>query len=141
MASLVYNAYKDRVLEGGVNLLTDTIKGALLTSAYTPDQDAHAFFNDVSAGQAVGTGYTAGGQTLTGKTVTQDNTNNRGVFDAADLSWPTSTLTARYVAIYKDTGTAATSPLICLIDLGANQTSTASTFYVQFSADGVMYLG
>lgn len=127
-------------MNGSIDLDSDTIKVALVTSSYTPSQDDHDFFDDVT-NEVSGTGYTAGGATLGSKTVTQDNTNNRGVFDAADPSWTTSTITARGAVIYKSTGTAGTSRLICYIDFGQDYTSSNGTFSIVFSADGILYIG
>ncbi|MEV7013298.1 hypothetical protein [Streptosporangium sp. NPDC051022] len=54
------------------------------------------------------------------------------VADAADPSWTTSnpgTLAGAYIVFYKDTGTASTSPVIVLWDLGGTQTaSNGGTF-------------
>lgn len=141
MASLIYTTFTAKLLNGGgIDLDTDTIKCALLTSSYTPNQDSHDFFDDVSSAETSGTGYSAGGATLGSKTVTQDNTNNRSVFDAADATWSSSTITARYAVIYKSTGTPATSPLIALFDFGSNISSSDSTFSVTFNADGILRL-
>lgn len=142
MASLVYNNYKARALGLGtmVDLDADTIKIALLTSSYTPDQDAHDFYDDVSANEVANSGsYAAGGATLT-VTLSQDNTDDEGVFDAVDVSFTTATITARYAVIYKDTGTPSTSPLVCLIDFGSNIASTGGTFAITFAAEGILNL-
>lgn len=140
MASGIYNNYKVRMLGSGTmaDLDGDTIKIALLTSSYTPDFDAHDFFDDVSANEVGASGtYSAGGATLS-VTLTQDNTDNEGVFDATDVSWTSATITARYAIIYKSTGVSSTSPLIALIDFGSNQTSTAGTFTITFAAEGIV---
>lgn len=140
MASGVYNNYKVRALGSGtmVDLDGDTIKLALLTSSYTPDFDAHDFFDDVSANEVGASGtYSAGGATLS-VTLTQDNTDNEGVFDATDVSFTSATITARYAVIYKSTGVSSTSPLIALIDFGSNQTSSAGTFAITFAAEGIV---
>lgn len=144
MASLVYNAFKYRQLGdtsvAPVNLKTDTIKLALLTSSYTPDQDAHDFFDDVSAFECPASGtYASGGVTLT-VTTSQDNTDDEGVFDATDVSFTSATLSARYAVIYKSTGVAGTSPLICLIDFGSTQSSSSGTFSITFAAEGILNL-
>lgn len=138
MASLVYNSYKEDLLNGNIDLTNDTIKLALVTSSYTPDQDAHDFFNDVT-NEVSGTGYTAGGKTLS-VTVSQDDTDNEGVFDAADVSWTSSTITARGAVIYKDTGNAATSNLICYIDFVTDRSSSNDIFTIQFDAEGILNL-
>jgi hypothetical protein len=63
------------------------------------------------------------------------------VLDGADLSWATSTITARYCVLYDSTpATDATRPLIALIDFGADMASTAGTFLVQFDAVGIAYV-
>lgn len=139
MADVIYNGFKAKIMDGSIDLDTDTIKVALVTSSYTPDQDAHVFFSSVT-NEVSGTGYTAGGASLANKTVTQDNTDNEGVFDADDVSWTTATITARGAVVYKSTGTASTSPLICYIDFGADKVSTAGTFSIQWNAEGIINL-
>lgn len=140
MASGVFNDYKARMLGDGtmVDADGDTIKIALLTSSYTPDFDAHDFFDDVVANEVGNSGtYAAGGATLS-VTLSQDNTDNEGVLDATDVSWTSATITARYAVVYKSTGNNATSPLMFLIDFGSNQTSTSGTFAITFAAEGLL---
>jgi hypothetical protein len=137
MADVIYNSFLAKQWNGSIDLDTDTIKVALTTSAYTPDRDAHDFFDDVT-NEVVGTGYTAGGATLANKSVTQDNTDNEGVFDADDVTWASSTITARWAVVYKDTGSAATSPLIGAIDFGSDKISTGGTFQIAFNAEGIL---
>ena len=60
MADVIYNAYKKGLGDGAIDWLNDTIKVMLVTSAYTPDQDAHDFKDDIT-NEISGTGYTAGG--------------------------------------------------------------------------------
>lgn len=140
MSSFLYTSFATKLLNGGaIDLDTDTIKLALVKSAYVPDQDAHDFFNDIT-NETSGTGYTAGGMALASKTVTQDNTNNRATFDANDVSWPNSSVTARYGVLYKDTGNAATSPLIALIDFLEDKVTSLSTFTVPWNAEGILSL-
>jgi len=108
MANALYDKGREKFLTGAINASADTLKCALLKNTYAPTLASDEFFSTLSA-HVVGTP-----QTLTGKTVTG------GVFDAADvtlLAVPTATVT--YCAIYKDTGTAATSPLIALFDTAA----------------------
>jgi hypothetical protein len=119
-----------------VDWVTDTIKVALVTSSYTRDNDLHDFFNDIT-NEITGTGYTAGGATLGSKTDAIDTTANEARLDAADTTWTTSTLTARQAIIYKDTGTASTSPLISWVDFGADVSTTAGTFQITWDSTGV----
>lgn len=139
MADVIYNSFKAKIMDGSIDLDTDTIKVALVTSSYTPNQDTHDFFDDVT-NEVSGTGYSAGGATLANKSVTADNTDNEGVFDADDVSWSTSTITARAAVVYKSTGTASTSALICYIDFGSDKISTAGTFTIAWNAEGIVNL-
>lgn len=144
MASFVYNAFKYSQLgDTGVtpiNFKTDIIKLAILTSAYTPDQDAHDFYDDVSANEITATGsYSAGGVTLT-VTTSQDNTDNEGVFDAADVAITGATITnGRYGVIYKSTGVEATSRLIALLDF-TTVFATNGPVNITFAAEGIINL-
>jgi hypothetical protein len=139
MADLVFNSFKRDIMNGTLDLDTQDIKVMLVTSAYTPDIDAHEFIDDVT-NEVVGTGYTAGGQSLATKTVVVDDTNDRGVFDAADPSWTTATITARGAVLYYDSGVPATSPLIGYWDFGSDQVSTAGTFTININVIGILTL-
>jgi hypothetical protein len=134
----VVNKAKELLMEGSFDLVNDTIKVMLLTDTHTTDIDAHEYIDDVSANEVSGTGYVAGGATLANKTVTKDNTDDEGVFDADDVTWSTSTITARYAVVYKDTGTPATSPILNIIDFGSNQVSTAGDFTIQWGTEGIL---
>lgn len=61
-----------RTLAGG-DLDSATVKLALVTSSYTPNQDTDDLWADVSANEigTTNTGYTAGGYTLTTLTLTE----------------------------------------------------------------------
>jgi hypothetical protein len=110
MADALYDLGRQKFLEGSIAYLTDTIKVALVKSTYTPNLSTHQFYSDLTPGtNVIGTP-----QTLASKTSTN------GVADAADVTFTAVSAgsTVSYVAIYKDTGTASTSPLIALIDTG-----------------------
>lgn len=116
---------------------TDTIKVTLHTATYAPDKDAHDFFNDIT-NEITGTGYTAGGITLSGKSVVVNAATDTVRFLAANISWTTATFTARYAVVRKDTGTATTSPVICYFDFGSDQSVSNGTFAINWDAtDGV----
>lgn len=140
MASFIYNSGKVALAKAEINWTTDTIKAALCTSTYTPNQDSHTYFSDVT-NEVTGTNYTAGGFTLTSPTVTQDNTNNRAVIDAADISnASTSIASYRYIVVYKSTGVSSTSKLIALIDLGSDFTVDNATLDITWSSGGIINL-
>jgi len=139
MADVIYNAFKKNIMNGGIDLDTNTIKVALVTSTYTPNQDTHEDMADVT-NEITGTGYTAGGATITTPAVTADNTDNEGVFDGDDVTWTSSTLTARGAVLYKSTGVAANDLLICYLDFGSDQSSSAGDFTIQWNAEGIVNL-
>jgi hypothetical protein len=138
MPSKLYGNFLVKALNKEVDYDSDTIKVALLTSSYTPDQDAHDYFNDVSSFEVTGTGYTTGGNTLASKTVTYDSANNVIVLDAADTTWASSTITARYAVVYDSTGTSSTSALIGYVDFGSDQSSTNGNFTITWDSTGIV---
>lgn len=137
---MIYNSAKQRILSGDINLTSDTLKVALLTNAYTPNADTHEFRSSITNEVANGNGYTTGGQTLSGKVFSKDNTADEGRFDADDLTWPGATFTARYALLYKDTGSPATSPVIAVFDFGVDKVSSGGDFIIQWNAEGLLNL-
>ena len=137
---MIYNKFKMEALKGSINLAAGDIKVALLTSSYTPNIDTDIFWSDVSANEITGANYTAGGELIGSPAVTQDNTDNEGVFDGADVVWTNAvgTITARYAVLYKDTGVAGTSPLIEYIDFLADKTSENENFTITWAAEGII---
>lgn len=139
MANQVYNSFKKNSMVGSINLSADTIKVALVTSAYTVDIDAHQYYSDIT-GEVVGAGYTTSGATLSGVTVTTDLANDRSVFDASDVTWASSTITAAAAVIYKVGAAAASSPLIGFVDFGGSKSSSNGDFVIQWNTDGILTL-
>jgi len=139
MPSKLYGNFLKQALNKEIDWDTDTIKVALLTSSYTPNQDTHDYYDDVVGNQVTGTGYTAGGITLSSKTSTYDGTNNVLVLDAADVTWSSSTITARYAVIYNDSGANnASKPLIGYVDFGSDQSSTNGNFTITWDSTGIV---
>lgn len=106
MASALYPKFKESMLSQNpsVDLDTDTIKVALVDTGTYTYSTAHQYYSSVSG--VVGTP-----QTLGSKSVTD------GVFDAADVTFTAvSGASVEALVVYKDTGSAATSPLIAYID-------------------------
>ncbi len=108
-----------------------------MTSSYTPDQDAHDNFDDVSAYEVEGAGYTAGGAALTPSDPTVDTATNETRLDAADVSWANATITARYAVIYFASGTASTSTLIGYVDFGEDKIASGAAFNFTPQATGL----
>ncbi len=139
MASKLYGNFVVKSFNKEIDWDSDTIKVALLTNAYTPNQDAHDYFDDVVANQVTGTGYTSGGITLANKTNTYNSATNVIVLDADDVTWASSTITARYAVIYNATpATDATRPLIGYVDFGSDQSSSNGNFTITWDATGIV---
>lgn len=139
MASKLYGNFLSQALNKEVDWDTDTIKVALLTNSYTPDQDVHNYYDDVNSFEVSGTGYTAGGLTLQNKTNTYNTSNNVITLDADDVTWSSSTITARYAVIYDATpATDSTKPLIGYVDFGADQSSSNGNFTITWDSTGIV---
>jgi hypothetical protein len=130
----LYSKGFESMLNKEVDLDTDTVKVLLTTSAYTPNQTTHKYKSSVT-NEVSGTGYTAGGATLTSKTV--GTSGLTFTFDADDVTWATSTITARYAVFYVATGTDSTSTLLCYWDLGSDQISSSGNFTLTISGSGI----
>lgn len=136
----VYGKALLTLASGGINFTADTIKCSLHTSVYTPDQDGHDYFNDVTS-EVTGSGYTAGGVTVTGCTATYDSATNTLTLDCADPAWTAATITnIRYAVFRKDSGTAATSPLICYIDFETDQSVSGANLSIAIPVAGLVSL-
>lgn len=133
MADVIFNKYQERIAKGEIDLLTHDIKCALMAVAYTPDKDSDNWA-DISANEASGSGYTAGGQLLTTKTMAEDDVNDLAKFDSDNPSWPTCTITAYYAVLYDDTH--ANKALIGAWDFGGAKTSSGGTFEILINANG-----
>jgi hypothetical protein len=139
MPSKLYGQFLSQALNKEIDWDTDTIKVALLTNSYTPDQDAHNYLDDVVAYEVSGTGYTAGGNTLANKTNAYNSATNVIVLDADDTTWSSSTITARYAVVYDATpATNATRPLIGYVDFGSDQSSSNGNFTITWDATGIV---
>ena len=139
MPSKLYGQFLAKALNKEVDWDSDTIKVALVSSSYTPNQDTHTYWSDVNTYEVSGTGYTAGGQTLGSKTVTYDSANNVIILDAADTTWSSSTVTARYAVVYDDSGaTNAAKALIGYVDFSSDQSSTNGNFTITWDATGIV---
>ena len=118
---------------GGTTTTTgtgNTFKIALYTSSATlaASTTAYATTNEVS-----GTGYTAGGNTLTNVDPTTSGTT--ALTDFADTTWSSASITARGALIYNCSTTAGSANrAVCALDFGADKTSTSGDFVIQFPA-------
>jgi hypothetical protein len=124
-----------------INLASDTFKAILLGTGYTPNQGTHRYQSDLGANEITGTGYTAGGQTISPVTPAVNTGTHVFNLTGSNPSWPSSSLSARYMAIVDTTpGSAATNPLVCFIDFGGTETTVNGTFSVTWDATGIGYV-
>jgi hypothetical protein len=103
----------------------NTFKLALYTNSASFDASTTAY---TATNEVAGTGYSAGGGTLTNVTPTTSGTT--ALTDFADLTFSSATITARGALIYNDT--AAGDPSVVVLDFGADKTSTAGDFTIVF---------
>lgn len=154
MASFLYTHYKKAALSGAIDLANNCIKVMLVTNAYGPiaasSETSHAVTGDIKAYEvAAGGGYAPGGLELTSRTLTQDNVDKEGVFDAADAVWSSSTITASGAVVYVSGGSSypangnsaadqSKSWLIAFVDFGGNQSSSNGTFQISWNSEGIV---
>lgn len=139
MATYVkFEAFVENQLISGVDWNADTFKIALSNSA--PNAATADFFNDITEISA-GNGYTAGG---TATTITVTRSGGTAKVAGTDVVFTATGAVGpfRYVILYKDTGTAATSPLVAYWDYGSSiSLANGETFTVDFNAtNGIFQL-
>ena len=124
---IVYTNLPKRMLVALLAL--GTAKFAFASATYTPDQDAHDFFNDIT-NEVTGTGVAAGGVTLGSPVANIDTATNTVTFDADNITG--ISVVGRWGIIYISTGVSSTSPLLGYVDfsegLGGNVTITGADF-------------
>ena len=136
-ASGLYGLTLEKMLidTAGQSLEAETHKVLMVTDTEAPNFDTHDFRNDILA-EVTGTGYTAGGATLTTTEITL--ASGLLTFDAADVSWASSTIANAMAAVgYFNVGTAATDQLVFLSDFVNAASSSNGTFSIQWSASGI----
>ena len=119
-------SFKTELMTGTHNFTAstgNTFKLALYdnSASFTASTTAYTTSNEIS-----GSGYSAGGGTLTNVTPTSSSTT--AFTDSDDLTFSTATITARGALIYNDT--AAGDPSIVVLDFGGDKTSTAGDFKI-----------
>lgn len=124
-------SFKQELLEGQHDFRSGghTFKLALFTSSATLDATTtdYSVTNEVS-----GTGYSAGGGTLTNVSPTTSGTT--AFTDFNDLTFSAATITANGALIYNTTtgGGSGTTDAVVVLAFGGDKTSTAGDFTIQF---------
>lgn len=121
------NSFKAELLAMTPHTAADVYKIALFQSAAALSKATTAYS---ATGEVTGTGYTAGGATLTGFSPTLDT--DTAVLDwTTDPTWPSSTITARGALIYNSS---RANKAVAVLDFGADVTSMNGTFTVTLPA-------
>ena len=118
-------SFKKELYEAVHNLSTDTLKIALYTGNATLNEDTTVYS---ATNEVVASGYTAGGNTLTGVTIS--SADYTAYVNFANTAW-TAAITARCALIYNVT---QGNKSIAVIDFGADKTST-TTFTIAMPAN------
>ena len=116
-------SFKADLLKGVHDFNTDTFKIALYLA--TADLDANTTVY-VTGGETSGTGYTAGGNVMTGISV-----NAAAFVNFTNVSWNPAAFTARGALIYNST---KGNKAVAVLDFGSDKTAT-NTFLVQMPAN------
>lgn len=155
MANFLFNRAAAGVLNGSINLLTDTLKAMLIDNSYTADRDDDFITaSGVGAAEITATNYAggfagAGRKTLAGRTVSEDDPNDRAELDANDVPWTALggavNDTIQAVVIVKEGTSDADSELIAYIDTSTGTpslpfTTNGSDFTAVVNAEGLIQL-
>ena len=124
------SSFKQQLLQGGHNFSAstgDTFKIALYTSSATLSSATTAY---TTSGETTGTGYTAGGQTLTNVGVSLSGTTAYLSFN--DVTWTSATISAAGALIYNSS---KSNEAVAILSFGGTYSSTNGNFQVTFPAD------
>ena len=139
IASVLTDTFKEELLGGyhSFNASGDTPAGSTFKIALYSDSaslgtttTAYAAGNEVS-----GSGYSAGGNTLTNTGVAKSTVTS--YTDFSDTSWTSASFTARGCLIYNSSTVTGltTDAAVCSIDFGGDKTVSSGTFTIQFPAN------
>jgi hypothetical protein len=115
------NSFKQQMLQAEQNIVTDTLRMALYTAFADvgPTTAVYTTVNEIS-----GTGYTAGGELVTGATVSVDVQSGTVYVDFDDVSWSGASFTARGALIYN---ASQGNKSIAVLDFGSDKTFTSTS--------------
>ena len=121
-------SFKKALLDGEMDFSSNTsqaYKIALYTSSASLDAATTAY---TTSNEVTGTGYTAGGNTLS--ISTNPTTGGTTAFLSFNTTtWTTATITARGALIYQAGGS---TPAVAVLDFGSDKGSSAGDFQITF---------
>jgi len=112
-------SFRSDIVQGGQNLSANTLKMALYDGFATLGPTTTVY---TTANEVVGTGYTAGGVTLTGVTIATDVTTNTVYINFNNVSWPGANFTARGALIYNSS---QGDKSVAVLDFGSDKIFSA----------------
>jgi hypothetical protein len=121
-------SFKVALLDGEMDFSSNTAQSykiALYTSSASLDAATAAY---TTSNEVSGTGYSAGGNTLSIST-NPTSTGTTAFLSFATTTWSTATITARGALIYQAGGS---TPAVAVLDFGGDKTSTAGDFQITF---------
>lgn len=123
------NSFKQEMLQAGQNLVTDTLRMALYTAFADigPTTTAYTTANEVS-----GTGYSAGGEVVTGAVLSVDTQTGTVYVNFDNVSWPGANFTARGALIYNVT---RSNKSVLVLDFGSDKTFSSTSNTVTMPAN------
>jgi len=122
-------SFKAELYEGIHDLIDDTIKIAL----FNANADLLASTTAYSTNQEVtGTGYTAGGNTLTGATVRSSGTTAYVSFD--NTTWSSASFTCRGALIYNSS---KSNRSVAILNFGSDKIVANGTLTIEFPNNDV----
>jgi hypothetical protein len=110
-------SFRSDIVQGDQDLSANTLKMALYTAYATLNPSTTAYVED-DPNEVVGTGYTAGGNTITGVTINTDISTNTVFINFDNVSWPGASFTARGALIYNVT---QSNKSIAVLDFGSDK--------------------
>ena len=130
ITSAMCTTFKKEIFEAVHNFKNtggSTFNLALYTSSASLGASTTAY---TTSNEVSGTGYTAKGASLT--RVDPSNDGTTAITDFSNLTFSSSSITARGALIFNDS--ASGDPAVCVLDFGADKTSTSGDFTIQFPA-------
>jgi len=121
-------SFKKALLDGEMDFSANTnqaYKIALYTNSASLGATTTVY---TTANEASGTGYIAGGVTLTISTA-PTTSGTTAFLSFSNATWANSTITARGALIYQNGGT---KPAVAVLDFGSDKSTSGTTFQVTF---------
>jgi hypothetical protein len=132
---IFHNKFLAELMKGNIDLESGTVRCYLYDGA-APNIDSDHYWSDLSADEIALSGYTVA--TITTKTVTENDTNDRGEWDFDNPTWASIAAgTVTYAVLVLWTGNAATSTIICTIEA---DDANGQSYTITIPATGLLHV-